>query len=237
MVVCLHIDAVRYAMRLVCPTIVLALLLPAIANAMGPAEREFRETMKRNSEASEVLRECRLNIGEAATTKIMNTKVITLNGKDPYKYELLTNNKKINQSQKVILRDFLALEQRCQAMYEDVLVGDAMLPLVRRMNSEKDSAYADLMTGKTSISEGNKRLIQAINDYIRDYDQTSRRMLERAENERAAYAQQDEARRIALIQSIDQSLARVRSIDTSPSQSFTNCSQNFNNINCSTLRY
>lgn len=209
----------------------------ALAQATPREVTEFNTTMISGSAALSQFTDCRISIMSTPVGERYAAAKVYAFKNDPDRLKILSNNAKLSKGQKRALVDFLILNQKCQEAFLERHGSNPLSDIRRRYFAMEDFVYLDMLNGKISIAEGNRKLAELDLNEGRDSKIELERMTDKARAALQVARQNDLAERQALIQSIDQSLSRIRSIDTSPSQSFTNCSQNFNNINCSTLRY
>lgn len=224
-------------MRRLLSIAVFALCGYANADSRPQAVIEYDRVLDAANAAGEEYRACRgALMGSAVGNNLVHAKIIAFDN-DPDRMSILSSGAKLSPAQKKTLVAYLQANQKCQNAFLDRLGENPLSDTRRRYYETADFVYIDMLAGKLSVAEGNRKLVEARSASTRDWNAELQGLTDRANAALAAKQQRKESERQALIQSIDQSLIRIRSIDTSPSQSFTNCSQNFNNINCTTMGY
>ncbi|MGV0999636.1 MAG: hypothetical protein ACOYBQ_09940 [Fluviibacter sp.] len=209
----------------------------ALAGSQTPEQAYFDNLINTGTSAFNQLGECRVAaLSSPAGEKFIAAKIYVFDN-DPERIKVLSNSAKLNKNQKNALIDYLVMNQQCQKQFLETFGQNPMADIERRFFETNDFIYIDMLNGKISIGEGNRKLIESRSNNKRESSLQIEKLADRATESMRVARQRADSERQALIQSIDQSLGRIRSIDTSPSQSFTNCNKSFDSINCSTFRY
>jgi hypothetical protein len=101
--------------------------------------------------------------GKVFTSQILFARPESLN-----KYELLTNNSKLNDPQKSALKEVLLLNQACREINMKGLsaLHGAHANNQRLYNSKIDAVYVALLNGDFTIADANKAKEKAIGEYL-----------------------------------------------------------------------
>lgn len=224
-------------MRSLLSIVALALCGYANADSRPQAVIEYDMVVDAVNIAGEEYSACRASLMDSPVgNKLVHAKIIAFDN-DPDRMSILSNGAKLSQAQKKVLVAYIQANQKCQHDFLDRLGGNPLSDTRRKYYETADFVYIDMLAGKLSISEGNRKLVEARSATTRDWNVELQRLADRANAALAVKQQRKEAERQAALQSVERTRNYIRSTDTSPSQSFTNCSQNFNSINCSTLSY
>lgn len=166
--------------------------------------------------------------------KLVAAKIVAFQN-DPDRMRVLSNTSKLSKQQKQILVDFLVMNHQCQEGFLATFGSNSLSEIESRYFSINDFIYVDMINGKITISEGNRRLIEARENKKRDSDAELDRLYGRAIAAIEKSRQQRDADGQVLIQMLGTTRTRLDATSSPIDQ--TNCIQNGYSVNCSTYRY
>ena len=103
---------------------------------------------------------CARKNNDNASSKVVNEQIMFASLTSPNKIELLTNNNKISDEQKVAMLEYLKKNSQCREIRLKALGSNTYLsPLLiaqQKYNSQLDDVYVKLINKEITISEANK---------------------------------------------------------------------------------
>lgn len=89
-------------------------------------------------------------IGQQATKSIL-----VMSDAQENKYDLFSSKSKLNESQKKLLKSFLAEQNKCTKMLADAASGTPYAIAITKRYSDNDAVYMKLLSGQMTIGEAN----------------------------------------------------------------------------------
>lgn len=109
---------------------------------------------------------CVDSVNSTDAGKVIASQIMFTAPESPNKYDLLTNNSKLNDSQKNSLKEYLALNQKCREISLRGVSGlhGAYANNQRLYYSKLDAIYVALLNGDFTVADANKAKEKAMNE-------------------------------------------------------------------------
>ncbi len=135
-----------------------ALSLSGCQTNMSQAGREFDNLKQGFEKIQSEARTCSDSVNATSAAKIVTGQIIFDKPDSPDKYELLTNNSKINDLQKNALKEYLTLIPQCRGAYMQGLrsLHGGYANIAQQYYSKLDAIYVALLSGDFTIADANR---------------------------------------------------------------------------------
>jgi hypothetical protein len=146
-------------------------------NDNGLSLTQYDKFETRSSEYNAYLNECTAKINSTQDGKIVRAEIIYLDSTDK-KIDLSTNNNKLTEAQKEVLKRYTQDVFMCRDKTNEML---ARLPpqfvrLILASHEDMDLIFIDLLTNRITISDANIAKSKLINKLYSDWGQASTKL-------------------------------------------------------------
>lgn len=110
--------------------------------------------------ANQASSDCGKRNRETPNGKIVESSILIFSETQPNKFDLLSSKARLNESQKKVLKQFLAETASCRNIRLEGYKGTAYLSIMQKDYGSKDIIYGKLIAGQLTIGDANTALKQ-----------------------------------------------------------------------------